>query len=135
LVPFATAAKWAHLSLAQRRLLQLATGNTLAAIVRDSKIRVLILNGASVVAHFQSFFKVELDKSKKPAWALRAKTDSPVAGFSFQGRADSLAGMPLDRRLLILGFNHNIQSSFGVTAEVIASIRRWIGKTSEEHLD
>jgi hypothetical protein len=41
-------------------------------------------------------------------------------------------GIDLERELLVLGFNHNIQSSFGMTTEVTTAIRHWIAEAAEE---
>ena len=53
-------------------------------------------------------------------------------GVAFTGLVDSVSGIKLDRQLQVLGFNHNLQSSFGVTNPVISSIREWIKRTAEE---
>ena len=42
-----------------------------------------------------------------------------------------MSGIVLGRKILVLGFNHNIQSSFGVTTKVIQEIRSWIAEESE----
>ncbi len=59
-------------------------------------------------------------------WALPRGAGADVSGFAFRGVVDTLSRIRLGRSLLILGFNYNIQSSFGVTANVILSIRGWI---------
>lgn len=128
LVPFATSEKWANLSSAQRRVLKDATGDTLASIVRDSNVGVLVLNGNAVVSHFESCFGIELKRSRKPAWTLCTASRSPVPGYAYCGYTTCLAGVDLGRRVLVLGFNHNIQSSFGVTKHVMSSIRDWISR-------
>ena len=53
-------------------------------------------------------------------------------GFAYEGIVNDLSGMQLDREILVLGFNHNIQSSFGVTKHVIEAIRRWIARAAEK---
>lgn len=35
------------------------------------------------------------------------------------------------RDILVLGYSHNIQSSFGVTTEVIGAIRDWVAAQSD----
>jgi len=49
-----------------------------------------------------------------------------VAGVAYHGITNTLSGIPLGRDLLVLGFNHNLQSSFGVTSKVLREIRHWI---------
>jgi hypothetical protein len=46
----------------------------------------------------------------------------------------ALSGVQLGREVLVLGFNHNIQSSFGVTTRVRAAIRQWVARTVHEAL-
>ena len=47
--------------------------------------------------------------------------------MAYRGVVTALSGFPLGHKLLVLGYNHNLQSSFGVTNEVVDGIRRWIG--------
>ena len=129
LIPFATSCKWTDLTHSQRVSLLAVSGDTLGLLLRDSPVRVLILNGSSVIRHFESIAGVVLERRLMPSWALPRKS-GPVAGFAYSGSATSVFGIKLGRELMVLGFNHNIQSSFGVTTEVKLSIRRWIaGKT------
>jgi hypothetical protein len=126
LVPYATAAKWTNLTKQQRDTLLESSGDTLTGLISDSPIRVLILNGASVVQHFEAVAETRLDKVMMPSWTLRRLGDAGVAGFSYSGVIRRIGGSKLKRSLHVLGFNHNIQSSFGVTKQVTDSIGRWI---------
>jgi len=126
LIPYATACKWTGLSLDERRALLKVAGDALGHLLKDSPVRVLILNGRSVVEQFQQMAKVCLEKRVMPRWALRRGGDSRVAGFAYKGKVKMLEGIKFRREILALGFNHNIQSSFGVTTEVRAAIRNWI---------
>lgn len=134
LIPFATSSKWSQLSTKQRTILLYAAGNSLAVTLRDSSIRLLILNGASVVSQFRALFGVEFESREMPSWILRAKTKTPVLGIAYMGAIQSLAGTAFHRTIKILGFNHNIQSSYGVTRELVSAIKSWIGQESEEAL-
>ena len=44
---------------------------------------------------------------------------------------DTLAGYQLGRDLLVLGFNHNLQSSYGVTTTALAAIREWVARQAK----
>jgi hypothetical protein len=132
LIPYATACKWGQLSQMQKQLLLNASGNSLALSLCQSGIRLLVLNGASVVSLFQSMFGVKLEQQRMDDWTLRSRGAARVAGYSYVGSVSSLAGISLDRTVTVVGFNHNIQSSFGVTREVTDSIRLWIGQVGEE---
>jgi hypothetical protein len=134
LVPYATLSKWSTLKSQQRGALLHASGRTLLWLLRESPIRVLILNGASVVSNFQSMFGVDLEKTLMPSWALRPDRETCVRGYSYTGRIREAAGVSFKRGIMVLGFNHNIQSSFGMTSGVASSIQRWIGLMSEKAL-
>jgi hypothetical protein len=134
LTPFATFPKWSALSAKHKKVLLHMSGNTVALMVRDSPIRVLVLNGASVVYSFQKLFSLQLEVAIKQQWSLRADANAPVLGYAYRGETASLGDVALRRSLLILGFNHNIQSSFGVTRHIVRGIQRWIGSSSERYL-
>ena len=52
-------------------------------------------------------------------------------GFAYKGVVDTLSGIMLGHEVLVLGFNHNLQSSFGVTTNLIHKIRTWIALASK----
>lgn len=132
LIPYATSQKWTNLARAQRVLLLSIAGDTLGLLLRPSRIKILVLNGRSVVDAFEALSGSKLESQSMTAWKLNRGSGRSVHGLAFRGYIDSLAGIPFDRRLLVLGFNHNIQSSFGVTSQVRASIRAWIGQAAKE---
>ena len=126
LIPYTTAQKWTDLTRGQRAALLTASGDALASLLRDSAVQVLILNGQSVVDHFAAAFGVRLEKQGMPDWTLSRASTKHVAGFAYQGFVGELAGVDLGREIAILGFNHNLQSSYGVTKNVIQRIRSWV---------
>jgi hypothetical protein len=132
LIPYATACKWTSLTPGQRSSLLTACSDTLAMLLRDAPVQVLILNGSSVVKHFEIISGTSLEKAPMPDWALARRSGRSVSGFAYRGFVHALAGIPMGRGIEILGFNHNIQSSFGVRKEVIEAIRRWITRTASK---
>jgi hypothetical protein len=126
LIPYATMCKWTELSHSQRSTLFNVAGDVLGLLLRDSAIQILVLNGQSVVRSFQNMSGTQLRIQEMPQWALRRKAQPSVKGFSYSGAIRTLSGVSLGREVQVLGFNHNIQSSFGVTTEVVSSIRQWI---------
>lgn len=127
IIPFATKAKWTELTGQQRTSLLSVSGDTLGLLIRDSPIRLLVLNGKSVVRHFEAVSGVKLDEKVMPSWALPRLTGVDIQGMAYQGEFDTLGGVALHRKVAVLGFNHNLQSSFGVTNSVISAIESWIG--------
>ena len=126
LIPYATSCKWTDLRREERSSLLSVAGDTLALLLQDAPIRVLILNGASVITNFETVSGVRLEQETMPAWTLPRREGPGVEGVAFKGIARSVAGIKLDREVVVLGFNHNIQSSFGVTRSVVHAIREWI---------
>lgn len=132
LIPYATSEKWTNLLPKQRTTLLSAAGDTLGLLLRDSSVEILILNGKSVVNHFQEITKVRLDAEEITGWALPRSTRDNVPGIAYSGMIDCVCDISLGRNVLVLGYNHNLQSSFGVTRNVITNIRDWIkAKTCE----
>lgn len=134
LVPYATAAKWTELAGLQRRSLLGQMGDILGLLLRDSGIRLLILNGRSVVEHFEEVTDTTLQTIPMERWTLPRRSGRGVPGIAFRGMVDRLGSVSLGYDLTVLGYNHNLQSSFGVTRKVIAAISRWIGTTSAKAL-
>jgi hypothetical protein len=132
LIPFATACKWTELEAAHRTSLLRIAGDTLAMLLRHSPVRLLIINGQSVVEHFQQLAGITLERIDMPEWTLPRQSGTGVAGVAYRGVVDELSGLPLGNRVLVLGYNHNLQSSFGVTNDVIGAIRRWVGIQAAE---
>ncbi len=135
LIPYATSCKWTELNRTQRQSLMTAVGDTLGLLIKDSPVNVLILNGRSVVNNLESITEIELKQELMPDWELPRKT-SGIKGIAYKGLVSKISGVNLNRQILVLGFNHNIQSSFGVTKQVINSIKKWLGKeiNKKEHL-
>ena len=126
LIPFATKGKWMQLTLSQRRALLTIGVGALTQVLVCSPIRVLILNGRSVVSHFEKLAGIALRGTRMPHWSLPRQSGQPVRGFAYRGYLRRLCRQCLGREVLVLGYNHNLQSSFGVTNGVRREIRRWV---------
>lgn len=133
LIPYATARKWTELTARQRSSLLSVAADSLALLLRDSDVSVIILNGQSVVDHFQSIAGIKLDREQIPDSALRRRTRSEVVGYGYRGIVRVLSGTPLQQDIVILGYNHNIQSSFGVSRGTVEAIQKWLNQTAKEH--
>jgi hypothetical protein len=132
LIPYATATKWTDLTIRQRSSLLAIAADTLALLLRDSPVRLLVLNGMSVVAQFQNITGVRLDRYEMSQWTLHRRNKASVVGFGYRKSVKSLCGVELSRHILVLGYNHNIQSSFGVTTQALAAIRDWVTEAATE---
>jgi hypothetical protein len=128
LIPFATDEKWSNLSPVQQTTLLQFFGDTLGELITDSSIEILILNGQTVVNNFEKISDIKFEKTLQKNWELRRKATDGVAGYSYEGFVRIIGGIDLKREIKVLGYNHNVQSSFGVSTEVLASIREWITK-------
>jgi thymidylate synthase len=129
LVPYATESKWTDLAVIQRKELLKLSGNILGVLIRDSAITVLIANGTAVIRELEKISDVKLLVEEKDSWVLPRRSGVGVPGYAYAGSLSSVAGISLGRSIRVLGFNHNIQSSYGITLEVKAEIRDWIGES------
>jgi hypothetical protein len=134
LIPYATARKWTELTGPQRSALLSVGSDTLGLLLQNSKIRVLILNGRSVVEKFQDIAGISLQCTEMPTWSL-PRESQPVRGFAYAGTVDRLSGRRLPHEILVLGYNHNLQSSYGVTSVVVRAIRSWISRMVKRERD
>ena len=132
LIPYATASKWTDLTKQQRSSLFVIASDVLALLLRDSPVRILILNGRSVVEQFEAVAGVRLKHQEMPTWSLRRQSKPDVAGHAYWGIVDTICGIGLRQTVKVLGYNHNLQSSFGVTSEVIHAIGSWISEILDE---
>jgi hypothetical protein len=125
LVPYATKEKWGNLSERQKKNLLNVGANFLVDIINNTSIEVIVLNGRSVVKRFEEIIGHELDKKEYSDWAL-PRAGEHVKGEAYSGVINSIGRIHLQKSIKILGYNHNIQSSFGVTKQVKSSIKAWI---------
>jgi hypothetical protein len=132
LIPYATARKWTDLTFRQRSSLLANAADSLGLLLRGSGIRVLILNGTSVVEQFQEVSSVRLEREEMEGWTLSRRRKPDVIGFAYKAFVNSLCGVTLPQCVLVLGYNHNLQSSFGVTTDAVAAIREWVTQAATE---
>jgi len=128
LIPFATSEKWSDLKIEQQNFLLKKSSNFLGDLIKNSNIEYLILNGSSVIKNFEAITNVKFSKELIQNWSLNRRKGKPVRGYSYEGEINKIGKIELNREIKILGFNHNIQSSYGITNDVQKSIRSWISK-------
>jgi hypothetical protein len=133
LIPFATFSKWMDLDQKKRNTLLEVSIDSLGLLLQHSQIGFVVLNGKTVVDNFEKFADVTFERTYMPEWNLPRKGNDGVRGYAYYGQIKYLGNTSLNRVITVLGYNHNIQSSFGVTREVQSSIRNWItGMITEE---
>ena len=135
LIPYATRRKWTELTPFQRSTLRGMAGDTLGSLLRDSPIRLIIVNGRTVMENLQQVAGTAFERVAMGGWTLPRRAGTGVTGFAYRGMVHRLAGVDLGRPVLVLGFNHNLQSSYGVTSEVKDAIRDWIAHAASEVLE
>ncbi|MGX4729639.1 hypothetical protein [Pseudomonas corrugata] len=135
LVPYATGIKWAFLKTWQRESLLTISASFLGQVLKYSHIKLLVLNGKTVVENFERASGISFRKEPMEAWCLPRKNGNHIGGFSYQGKISRMADIDIRRDVYILGYNHNIQSSYGVTSSVRTSIQEWISQQAKEILN
>ena len=126
LIPFATTNKWTDLSLRAKKALMDAAGGSLLRLLEHSQLKILVLNGAAVVKHIQALMNIRLEQRPMGTWALPRRSGNSIPGVAFHGQLTITTRAKTTKDLLVVGYNHNIQSSFGVTSKVRQAIRAWI---------
>ena len=127
LVPYATEVKWGAMESHQRRRLLAASTDLLGGLLRDSAVELLILSGASVVHEFERAAGVVLAKEHHAGWDLIRPGSRTVRGIGYVGAVSHFGHIELGRTIAVVGYNHNPQSSFGVTRGALTAIASWIG--------
>ncbi len=125
LVPFATKTKWTLLPSSEKRRLLACTSDALGLLLRDSSLELLMLNGRAVVDHFERLSNIHLQCSPMESWNLRRDKRPSILGFAYSGMVDQVGGVRLRRSLRVYGYNHNLQSSFGISRKILGSIGTW----------
>jgi hypothetical protein len=126
LVPYATHVNWGSLRQDQQRALLHCGHDLVASVLRDSMVELLVLNGASVVRQFENVAGACLTSEHKPAWDLPRRGSDRVRGVAYTGSINHIGAVALGRSISVVGFNHNLQSSFGVTKRAVHAIARWV---------
>jgi hypothetical protein len=131
LIPYATSCKWTELTREHRLALLSHSKDSLAHILRDSNIGLLVLNGMTVVDALQKMSQVTFDRQAITEWTLPRKNGGGIVGYAFTGHISKVGETRLKKDIKVLGFNHNIQSSYGVTTQVKNAIKNWITLNAE----
>ncbi|NQV15376.1 hypothetical protein HQ531_07950 [bacterium] len=134
LIPFATRSKWTDLTRNQRNTLFEISEGSLGDLLIASPVRVIILNGVTVVNQFQGMMQIELDTIAQKSWSLPRKNSANVQGAAYSGNLSQIGSIELEQPILVLGYNHNLQSSYGVTKGVLQAIRSWIKAQTKDLL-
>ena len=131
IVPYATHHKWTGLMSHQRRALLENSTDALGLLLRESDIQLLVLNGRSVLNYFSEISDSELTPCLMPRWQLARNGLKPLIGVAYLGEVRGLGHVDLGRRVKVVGYNHNLQSSFGVTRDVVDEVASWLGSVRE----
>jgi hypothetical protein len=126
LFPWATTRKWGTLPPATRALLLRHVAQAIAAVIASAPLAMLVLNGSEVVRQFQVITGQQLDSHQTASWDLARNNGRPVAGVAYSGVITAIGSKPLGREIRVAGYNHNLQSSFGVSSAVRSSIGTWL---------
>lgn len=127
LVPFATAKKWGSLAVPVQRVLIREGRRPLAELIASSSVDVLVLNGRSVVNAFVESTDSALSVTTANHLNLPRAGGKWIQGLRWDGVITQIAGYDLGREVRVVGFNHNLQSSFGVTKQVMERIGIEVG--------
>ena len=131
LVPYVTSLKWSALSSIQQSSLLEVSAGIIGELLKNSSVEILVLNGKTVIQTLQKISGAKFNCVPMQSWLLPRKSKEGIMGYAYEGSINMLGNVALGRNIRILGYNHNIQSSFGITSYVQNQIRNWISETSK----
>jgi len=131
LVPFTTKLKWGSLKPYVKLELINHSNYVIEKVLAESSIETLILNGQSVVDIFKASYNCDFIKREISSLDLFRKNGMNVKGIIYQG-ASGITNKN-GNQIKVIGYNHNIQSSFGITNAVLKSIKIEIFKIINNH--
>jgi hypothetical protein len=132
LVPFSTYEKWSKLRDRTRKLLLEKSCDNLTRIISFSNIDFLLANGEGVIRILSDYWNLKFERAEVPDWELRRLNGRNVKGFSYSLDLKEICGVKTNRIIKIVGYSHNLQSSFGVTKEIRSNIRNWVRLKNRE---
>lgn len=134
LIPWATSKKWSDLKTETQSELLSSSEDFLGDILKSSKIEVLVLNGQTVVTNLEKITQTKFIRTEVREWKLKRSNGNDIKGYKYKGYIEKIGSVRLERKILVLGFNYNIQSSFGLTKKVMLCIRNWITEELKSRL-
>ncbi len=122
LVPFSTSKKWTMLNTKIKKSLILNSRQTFYSMIEYCGAQLIILNGQQVVDEYQKIVQEPLESFRENQWDLSRRRGPNVKGIAYEGYLHKKNG----GKIRIIGYNHNIQSSYGITKAIRCHIRNWI---------
>jgi len=122
LIPFATKMKWGKLNAIEKNKLISNSEEIVKSFISKTDFKYFILNGRTVLELFKEYFDLKYEINEVKDWEIKRKT-SPVKGYSFEA---SFFLKENSNIIKVLGFNHNVQSSYGISKDILMSIKKWI---------
>lgn len=135
LIPYATRNKWSDLNSKQQNALLTSTVDILGELIKRSAIEIMVLNGQTVVENLQKVSNKIFLRKLNEDWTLKRKSGEGVSGYSYTGFIDKIGDTHLNKKVKVLGFNHNIQSSFGISSAILSSLKDWITFEINRHFN
>ena len=121
LVPFTTCKKWNDVTSTDKEKLLSVSKDFFMWQLFNSDIEFVILNGASVVKYFEKTLSIKLDRIYENTINLYQNNDKIVKGY-YISQAIELDFNGTQKKVYVFGFNHNLQSSFGISNLIIKNL-------------
>ncbi|KPM48332.1 hypothetical protein [Jiulongibacter sediminis] len=132
IVPYATSTKWGNMNQADKGVLIKKTSDFLSQILISSDIGFLVLNGQGVINIFEEVFDITLNKKLDDSISLPRTNNRRVAGYIYEGILN-LEIQDKSKKINVFGFNHNIQSSYGISSKISKEIRNRFTENYYKH--
>lgn len=122
LVAHATTTKWGALPTRVSKEMMTQGRNSFLHLLKSSDVRLVVLNGMAVVRAFQNLLGVNLEAEVREEWNLPRIRGGEVRGYAFTADMREAGKVDFGRSIKVVGYNHNLQSSFGVSRSVVEKI-------------
>ena len=134
IVPWATKKKWGQLGVGERQAILNSCGRSLAHVLQSAQaLELIVLNGSSAVRNFETVLGRKLETTIVHEWTLPRSSGPDVPGISYHAIVESIGSHSLGRSITVAGYNHNLQSSYGVSRDVLRSIAGWVAESHAHH--
>lgn len=125
LSPIATESKWSDIPAAVRKMMLDSGAEILTKLINESPIETIILNGQTIIKYVEALSGISFQPIYKKSLDI-PRSNGNVKGVVYKHKISKIGNKYLDREITFLGYNHNIQSSFGISKQIKDNIKQWI---------
>lgn len=125
LSPIATYYKWSDIPNHIRKIMLDSGIDTLTQLIERSHIKTIILNGHTIIKYVEALSNIHFEPILNNSLDI-PRSNGRVKGIVYKQHISRIGNKPLGREITLLGYNHNLQSSFGISKQIKDNIKQWL---------